>query len=208
MVSWKVSRHPEWDQMHLAGLTAREIVDLCHRSAATVHYHLQQREHYEPGFRGKHETALAARGRNHPSTSWRRRAKEVTAFQTENGRLPRATGNRRERALHNWLAEQRKLLKTGELPPAKIILLQDIAGWEVDPRQYELDELWRSRLAALRQYVVENKRVPRYRKYASDAERSLGVWLHNQHQRRSKGTLSPWRLESLDGSVPGWRSIA
>lgn len=54
--------------MHLAGLTAREIADLCHRGAATVHYHLQRREHYEPGFRSKHEAALAARGKNRPST--------------------------------------------------------------------------------------------------------------------------------------------
>jgi len=59
--------------MHLAGLTAREIADLCHRGAATVHYHLQRREHYEPGFRGKHEAALAVRGKNRPSTIWRRR---------------------------------------------------------------------------------------------------------------------------------------
>lgn len=96
MVSWKVSRHPEWDQMHLAGLTARDIADLCHRGAATVHYHLQRREHYEPGFRSKHEAALAARGKNRPSTIWRRRAKELAAFQSENGRLPRTTGSRTE----------------------------------------------------------------------------------------------------------------
>lgn len=208
MVSWKVSRHPEWDQMHLAGLTAREIADLCHRGAATVHYHLQRREHYEPGFRGKHEAALAARGKNRPSTIWRRRAKEAAAFQSENGRLPRTTGSRTERALHDWLAEQRRLLNAGELPPSKVVLLQDVAGWRADPRQLELDELWRTRLAALRQYVVENKCPPRYRKYASDTERFLGVWLHNQHQRRSKGILSAWRLEALDSVLPGWRSRA
>ena len=77
-----------------------------------------------------------------------------------------------------------------------------------DPRQLELDELWRTRLAALRQYVVENKCLPRYRKYGSDTERFLGVWLHNQHQRRSRGILSTWRLEALDSDLPGWRSRA
>lgn len=194
--------------MYLAGSTVREIADLCHRGVATVHYHLQRREHYEPGFRSQHEAALAARRKDRPSASWYRRAEEVAAFQAENGRLPRATGSQIERALHDWLAKQRKLFKAGELPPAKIVLLRDIANWASDPRQHELDDAWSTRIVALRQYVVENKCLPRYRKYASEAERSLGVWLHNQHQKRAKGVLAAWRVEALDNAVPGWRSRA
>ncbi|MGP7815469.1 MULTISPECIES: helicase associated domain-containing protein [Glutamicibacter] len=206
MVSWNVSRHPEWDQLYLAGSTAREIAEACHRNVATVHYHLQRREHYEPGFRSKHAAALAARRENDPPASWRRRAKEVAAFQAEHGRLPRTTGTRLELSLHHWLAEQRKLFEAGELPSSKIVLLQGIEGWNHDPRQQEVDELWRTRLASLSQYVAEHQCLPRYRNHASDTERSLGVWLHNQHQGRTKGTLPEWRREALDLAVPGWRS--
>lgn len=42
MVGWDVSRHPEWDMMFTAGLTAREIADRCKQNIATVHLHLKK----------------------------------------------------------------------------------------------------------------------------------------------------------------------
>lgn len=67
MAGWEVSRHPEWDMMYAAGLTAREIADRCHQNVATIHAHFQSRERYEPGTRATHEAALAARGADRPT---------------------------------------------------------------------------------------------------------------------------------------------
>ena len=208
MTSWKISRHPEWDQMLLAGITVREIAELCHRGPATIHYHLRRRDHYEPGFRAKHETAVAARNKNRPSSTWRRQAKELAASHAERKRLPRSAGDQAERSLNHWLAAQRKELQSGQLPAAKIMHLQDVPDWHIDPRQRELDERWSERFEALVQYVAEYEQFPRYRTYTSEAERSLGVCLHNQHQRRAKGKLAAWRRNVLDHEFAGWRSYA
>lgn len=194
--------------MYLAGLTAREIADRVHRGVATVHYHLRQRDYYEPGFQAKHEVALADRGSNRPSTIWRRRAKEIVAFQSEHGRLPSRTGDPGERLLHSWLAVQRRENKDGRLPSTKLTLLQDLDDWMIDPWQKELDDAWRNKLNAVCQFFEEQGRIPRYRTYKSDQERRLGVWLHNQHQRRSRQLLAPWRLDALNVNLPGWRSRA
>lgn len=208
MTSWNISRHPEWDQLLLAGITVREIAELCHRGPATIHYHLRRREHYEPGFRAKHEAAVASRGKARPSSMWRRRANELTAFHAEYKRVPRTTGDRAERSLHAWLAVQRKNLQAGQLPAAKILLLQDVPNWHIDPRQFELDERWQARFEALVQYVAEHGHFPHYRTYASEKERSLGVWLHNQHQSRSEKKLAAWRCDALEEAFPGWSSQA
>lgn len=194
--------------MYLAGLTAREIADRVHRGVSTVHYHLRRRDYYDPGFQAKHEVALAARGKKRPSTTWRRRAKEVTAFQDEYGRLPSSKGDAAEHLLYVWIAEQRKQHDAGRLPLTKLTLLQNLNGWMLDPRQSELDDVWRNKLSAVCRFFEEQGRFPRYRTYQSDQERSLGVWLHNQHQRRNKKLLLPWRLEALNDSLPGWRSRA
>ncbi|WP_190264505.1 Helicase associated domain protein [Glutamicibacter nicotianae] len=132
MTSWSISRHPEWDQLLLAGITVREIAELCHRGPATIHYHLRRREHYEPGFRAKHEAAVATRNNNRPSSTWRRQATELAAFHAEHERLPRSTGDRGERSLHHWVAVQRKEFQSGQLPAAKILLLQDVPDWHID----------------------------------------------------------------------------
>ena len=208
MTSWNISRHPEWDQLLLAGITVREIAELCHRGSATIHYHLRRREHYEPGFRAKHEAAVATRNNNRPSSTWRRQANELAAFHAEHTRLPRSTGDRAERSLHHWLTVQRKELQSGQLPAAKIMLLQDVPDWHIDPRQRELDERWSERFEALREFVAESGQFPRYRTYTSEKERSSGVWLHNQHQRRAEGKLAAWRHDALDDEFAGWRGYA
>lgn len=205
MVAWRVSRHPEWDLMYLAGLTAREIADRCHKGVATVHLHLRMREKYEPGFEEKHRTALAARGPNRPTTKWRNRVIEANDFYARMGHLPASNGGPAERSLHAWLAEQRRQFHRGLLPEAKFVLLAGLKGWDEEPRQY-LDEVWRTKLANLIEFIEQNGRIPQYRNYSSEREHVLGVWLHNQHQRRSANTLKKWRLEELNNAWPDWRS--
>ncbi|MHA7225577.1 helicase associated domain-containing protein [Glutamicibacter soli] len=153
----------------------------------------------------KHESALRSRGSNRPSTRWRQRVEEAVEFQTRHGRLPLNRGGATERSLHVWLTRQRRLFVQGMLPATKIELLKGLKGWQASPRE-QLDEAWLARLSAVKEFITINGQVPRYRNHLTEQERVLGVWLHVQHQRRTEGTLSSWRLNEINETLPGWRS--
>ncbi len=204
MVGWDVSRHPEWDMMFTAGLTAREIADRCKQNIATVHLHLKNREKYEPDFFAKHTAALEARGPHRITTQWRKRVREAQDFHAEYGRLPRSTGEPAEHSLAEWLAEQRRLFERNELPQAKVVLLEPLPDWSINARTKERDMRWRNKLALLVDFVATEQRMPRYRTYATEEEHTLGIWLHNQHQRRSENRIELWKLEALNDVKPKW----
>lgn len=206
MTGWHVSRHPEWDMMYAAGLTVREIADRCHQIVATVHLHLQVREKYSPGLRATHEAALARRDPDRPTTSWRRRLDEVMEFHATNQRLPSSQGEAQEKSLAEWVASQRISYQKGKMGAAKIILLDRLPNWNVNLHQQRLDEAWKAKLAAVVDYVKVTGSLPRYRNYATEHERTLGVWLHNQHQKRTTGNLTEWRKTALDDAMPTWHS--
>lgn len=206
MVGWDVSRHPEWDMMFTAGLTAREIADRCKQNIATVHLHLKNREKYDPDFFAKHTAALEARGPYRITTKWRRRVKEAQDFYAMHGRLPRSTSKPAERSLAEWVAEQRRLFERNELPQAKIVLLEPLPNWNVSARAREREMQWKKKLALFIAFVDAEQRMPRYRSYATEEEHALGVWLHNQHQRRTENRLELWKLEALNEANPGWCS--
>lgn len=208
MAGGKVSRHPEWDMMYAAGLTVREISDRCRQNVATVSLHLRVREKYSPGLRATHEAALAARGPDRPSTLWRKRLAEALAFQETYQRLPRTDGDGAERSLALWVADQRLSYMKGRMSVPKIVLLDDLLDWHIDVHQQVLDQKWRHQLAAVKEFVDATGRWPRYRKFESEHERVLGVWLHNQHQRRAENTIQPWRLKALNETLPSWHSYA
>jgi len=88
----------------------------------------------------------------------------------------------------------------------KIVLLEDLTGWNIDAHQQELDEAWRTKLTSLIKFTAANHQMRRYKNYSTEAERVLGVWLHIQHQRRAEGTMIPWRLEMMDDTFPHWQS--
>ncbi|MGP5525167.1 helicase associated domain-containing protein [Glutamicibacter arilaitensis] len=208
MVGWDVSRHPEWDMMFTAGLTAREIADRCKQNIATVHLHLKNREKYDPDFYTKHVEALEARGPHRVNTKWRRRVTEAQDFYSSQGRLPLRTGDVSEHSLANWIAEQRLLYERDELPQAKLVLLEPLTGWNVNARTRDMERRWRNKLELFSDFVATEHRMPRYRTYATPEEHALGVWLHNQHQRRTENRLELWKLEALNEEVPEWRSRA
>lgn len=203
-----MSRHPEWDMMYTAGLTVKEIANRCHQNKATVALHLRVREKYSPGLRATHEAALAARDPDRPKTQWRNRLNEALEFQDTHQRLPRSDGDETERSLARWIAGQRNVYLKGHMSVAKIILLDPLNGWHINTHRKDLDEKWSSQLSALKDFVDSTGRLPRYRKYETEHERILGVWLHNQHQRRSENTLQPWRLAALNDTLPSWHSYA
>lgn len=158
-----MSRHPEWDIMYAAGLTAREIADRCRQNVATIHAHFQSRERYEPGTRATHEAALAARGADRPTISWRKLLVEVMEFQKTHGRLPSYDGEDSERRLHRWVLAQRKAYRNDVMSTPKLVLLEDLTGWKIDVHQQELDETWRARLTSLIEFTDDNHRIPRYK---------------------------------------------
>ncbi|WP_073708026.1 helicase associated domain-containing protein [Glutamicibacter sp. 0426] len=192
--------------MYAAGLTVREIADRCHQIVATVHLHLQVREKYSPGLRATHEAALARRDPDRPTTSWRRRLVEALAFHATHQRLPSSQGDVQERSMAQWVATQRIAYQQGKMAAAKIILLDQLPNWNVNQHQQRLDEIWKAKLAAVVDFVTVTGNLPRYRNYVTEHERALGVWLHNQHQKRTKGTLAEWRKTALNDAMPAWRS--
>ena len=79
---------------------------------------------------------------------------------------------------------------------------------ETSNRQLELDQHWLTRLAQLKDYIAATGQLPRYKKFVTDHEHTLGVWLHIQHQKRAEKTLLPWRLQALNVAHPDWGSHA
>ncbi|MGO1231340.1 helicase associated domain-containing protein [Glutamicibacter arilaitensis] len=191
--------------MFTAGLTAREIADRCKQNIATVHLHLRNREKYDPDFFAKHVAALEARGPQRITTKWRRRVKEAQDFYKAHGCLPGRAGDPADYSLAEWIAEQRRLLERNELPRAKIVLLESLPDWSINAQTQEREAQWRNKLALLVDFVVSEQRMPRYRTYATEEEHVLGVWLHNQHQRRTENRLELWKLEALNKAISGWR---
>ncbi|MGV2950548.1 helicase associated domain-containing protein [Glutamicibacter sp. AGC46] len=192
--------------MFTAGLTAREIADLCKQTIATVHLHLKNRQKNDPDFFTKHTAALEARGPHRITTNWRRRVKEAQYFYAVLGRLPRSTGDPAERSLAEWVAEQRRLFERNDLLQAKIVLLESLPNWNVSARVREREMQWKKNLSLFIAFVDAEQRMPGYRSYATEEEHALGVWLHNQHQRRTENRLELWKLEALNEAVPDWRS--
>lgn len=184
-----------------------EIAHCCHQKRVTVHLHLQIRECHEPGTRARHETALAAKDPDRPTTGWHRRLKEALDFLAVHGQIPHRDPNTQaERSLHTWIAQQRRTYRRGQLSTPKIILLGDLPGWAAVTRQRDLDQHWQTRLTLLREYIATTGTQPRYAAYESVQEHTLGVWLLVQHRNRSRKKLQAWRLEALDSAIPGWRS--
>lgn len=126
--------------MYAAGLTAREIADRSHQNVATIHAHFQSRERYEPGTRATHEAALAAKGMDRPSAKWRRILADVLEFQKTHGRLPHYGGDETEQRLHRWVCRQRRAYRSKTISTPKIVLLEDLTGWNTDARQQALDD--------------------------------------------------------------------
>lgn len=186
MLRWDISLHPSWDRMHKSGMTVREISDFTGRPLSTVQRHLQIRENYDDEIRPIHDAANAARGPGWPTTHWQRRYNATQIFLAANGRLPTASEDDEEISLSRWVSHQRALHIRGELPDTQITLMAKLPSWTYRELSVNRDEHWRDSPAALQAFVTETGTLPRYKRYDSDHEHSLGVWLHSQHQAEQK----------------------
>lgn len=192
--------------MYAAGLTVREIAEHCHAPRSTVQRHLQVREGMEPGTRATHEEAYALRPQNGTDELWLKHLQATREFIEATGRQPQTQSHRLEQTLHRWLTQQRKARREGALTPSQVQALDWLGNWKTPPRQKTLDEQWQARLRELVSFVEGTGRLPRYRKYSTNLEHTLGVWLHAQTQRHAEGRLIPWREEQLNQAVAGWHS--
>ena len=192
--------------MYKSGMSVREISDPTGRPLSTVHRHLQVRESYDDEIRPLHDAANAARGPGWPTTHWQRRYKATQVFLAANGRLPAAGGDEEESSLARWVANQRALHIRGELPAIQITLMNMLLGWTYREPTANRNNHWRECHAALLAFVAESGYLPRYKRYDSEREHSLGVWLHTQHQGRAEGRLEQLRLKALDEALPSWHS--
>ncbi|MBT2550543.1 helicase associated domain-containing protein [Arthrobacter sp. ISL-65] len=55
-------------------------------------------------------------------------------------------------------------------------------------------------------YRAAGRDWPRSKAKAGSEEHQLGVWLHAQRMRQRSGKLTPARAQSLNATVPGWRT--
>lgn len=190
----------------MSGMTVRGIADYTGRARSTVHRHLQVRETLVEDMRAVHDAAREARGHDWPATRWQHAYKATQDFLRATGRLPAAGGDEAENELASWIRNQLALHGSGHLPGIKVTLMAMLPGWDSMAPRTDLDARWRQRLSQLVAFITETGHLPRYKRYDSEHEHVLGVWLHTQHQWRAEGRLLPWRLQALNSAVPEWHS--
>ncbi|MCQ9162976.1 helicase associated domain-containing protein [Arthrobacter sp. STN4] len=195
------SAHPEWDQMYAAGLTATRIAELVEAPVSTVKRHLERRRAVDSALAADHAAAPKT-----PSDQWRRRLVELRDFVAKYGRCPAKSGKEDgETRLYAWLSHQRHAFVAQNLGWQKAKELGDQLGdWVTPDRQREEDVRWRQRLFASVEFVTERGRLPRHRPPRSPEESSLSIWLQTQRGHALRGKLADWRLDELDGRLPGW----
>jgi hypothetical protein len=205
--AWDESRHPEWDLMYCKGLTAGQIAELCGVKGNSVSRHLRAQKTTYPKMQAEHDGNRPPANPRPLLASWNANLDALSAIQQTEGRYPSSSdSDPGRRRLGSWLSVQRRAHRNGKLSEVKLEALTALPGWTVNQRK-ELDSRrWRTTLRDLQVYVAQSNRWPRYRKYSSDAERLLGVWLHGQRQKSAQRTLSDSRNEMLDAAVPGWNT--
>jgi hypothetical protein len=201
------SRHPEWDLMYRKGLTVGRIADLCGAVKKTVGRHLRVQRAKHPDMQAEHESNRRPAKPRPLRSSWQVSIEALVNLLDAEGRYPTSSDPAPERRrLGYWLAVQRRAHRDGTLSEAKLEALKALPGWERDQRK-ELDaKRWQTRLAELREFREHNNRWPRFRNAGSEAERTLGVWLHGQRQLALQGHLPSGKADALEDVVPGWNT--
>ena len=133
--------------------------------------------------------------------TWVNRARELHSFVNVQGRHPRennrAAGGaipQSERALHEWVRDQRRP-NTHKRSTYQRLRLQLIPGFSWDPHK----DAWQVQLKRYRAFVELHRRAPRARS-ADPAERALADWAARQrrlHRSKRLGTDHEKTLRSL-----------
>ncbi|WP_308159594.1 helicase associated domain-containing protein [Arthrobacter sp. ISL-65] len=195
----------EWVLMYRGGLTRTRIAALTRAPTATVGYHLAVAVAADPGLQAAHEQA-AAKAPLRVSPQGLALMRELVAMVQETGRYPSRTAEEvGERTLASWLDRRRDDDAAGKLALAFRNGLAVLPDWQRPPRAVADEARWQDRLEALAEYRAAGHDWPLHKSSVAGEEHDLGVWLHSQRQKASRGELNPAKAGALDEAVPGWR---
>ena len=198
------SRHPEWDLMYRKGLTVSRISSLCRAGRETVGRHIRVQRAKFPDMQAEHEACRPQHIAKTPGPSWLANVEALSALVVAEGRYPTSSeSDSQRRRLAHWLSVQRRDQRAGRLTQAKLAALNVLPAWQQNQRFDLAQKQWHERLMELQAFVHERGRWPRFRKASSEAERSLGVWLHAQRQKASRGVMSDAETAALQMSEIG-----
>ena len=130
--------------------------------------------------------------------AWEERFAELVAYQTQHGNSLVSIGYPENPALGLWVSKQRTAKRVGTLSTERIARLDALAFvWDSHKAA------WEKRFAELLAYQTQHGdcRVPQT--YPDNP--SLGTWLSNQRTLKKTGTLSPERINQLEGLGVVWR---
>lgn len=190
--------------MYRLGLGRTQIAEQSGASASTVAYHLKAALAADPSLASDHEAA-AGRIAGGVRAAGLERMNDLIAMVQSTGRYPSTkAGTAAERSLAAWLRRRRIEAKAGTLTHTYGEGLAVLPNWQDTPRSAADEERWQERLTALAAYRAAGHDWPRHKATDTAQEHGLGVWLHTQRYKLTRGDLSADKKQALDSAVPGW----
>lgn len=134
------------------------------------------------------------------SESWKTRYDELVAYKEAHGDCEVPANWKENQQLANWVGHQRQKKRRGELPEARVHLLDEIGFiWRPGTGQ----KSWEARYAEIIQYKEAHGHcdVP----VRNSDNSSLGAWVIKQRNKRNSGELSFEQVRLLDEVGFRWR---
>ncbi|WP_420030177.1 helicase associated domain-containing protein [Psychromicrobium xiongbiense] len=190
-------------------MTKGQIAQLCSRRLSDVAFRINQAIEVDPRLETDHRTnspseteipvADPARGR------WQQSLDDYERFLAAERRAPSTSANSHaEQRLGAWIREQRHALASGLLPEEDTRALDAIGVWRVSPTQQAKDAQWHRNLQAAIDLLSSTGTWPILKYASTQAEHTVGTWLHSQRQNYRRGVLRADRLDLLNTYLPGW----
>jgi hypothetical protein len=135
--------------------------------------------------------------------AWKVRYDELVAYKESHGDCEIPATWEENQQLANWMGYQRQMKKRGELPEARIQLLDEIGFiWQAGTVQ----KSWEARYAELLQYKETHGHcdVP----VRNSKNSSLGAWALRQRNKKKKGELLLEQIQLLDEVSFRWQNSA
>jgi superfamily II DNA or RNA helicase len=160
----------------------------------------RQRESFDPNRRQRLE-ALPGWSWDPHSQSWEESFAYLEQFADQHGhsRVPSKYVTDDGYKLGVWVAVQRNVKVSMEIPPDRIQRLETLPGWS----WFALEDRWEQYFSRLRLFVDRegHSRVPRG--YKTEDGLRLGQWVGRQKGFFCDGKIVPERRQRLE-SLPGW----
>lgn len=134
---------------------------------------------------------------------WPKAMRLLRAFQAREGHA-RCPANHIERgfALGAWVGRQRARYNAGRLSIERATELESVLDLTSNWKKTQSQELWETKLQALKDFAAENGHTQVPRLHMQDGH-SLGIWVNSVRSQYNKGSLDAQRVASLE-QIPGW----